>query len=91
MGYGGRVDEFILDSRSISSSRSVHHSWYVGPTGTFFCDSTTAQCFPLTPTDVMLAAVMALNAYSVVEIFQLSVAHQLAIESTGKKADLPTW
>lgn len=34
------------------------------PTGTFFCDMTTAQAFPLTPTEVMLAAVMALNAYS---------------------------
>ena len=33
-------------------------------TGTFFCDSTTAQSFPRTPTDVMFAAVMALNAYS---------------------------
>jgi hypothetical protein len=33
-------------------------------TGTFFCDSTTAHDFPLTPTDVMLAAVMALKAYS---------------------------
>lgn len=34
-------------------------------TGTFFCEITTAQSFPRTPTDVMLAAVMALNAYSV--------------------------
>jgi hypothetical protein len=33
-------------------------------TGTFFCEMTTAQSLPLTPTDVMLAAVMALNAYS---------------------------
>ena len=34
-------------------------------TGTFFCDKTTAQFFPRTPTDVMLAAVIALKAYSV--------------------------
>lgn len=33
-------------------------------TGTFFCDNTTAQFFPLTPTEVIFAAVMALNAYS---------------------------
>jgi hypothetical protein len=33
-------------------------------TGTFFCERTTAQSFPLTPTDVILAAVIALNAYS---------------------------
>lgn len=33
-------------------------------TGTFFCDSTTAQVFPLTPTEVMFAAVIALKAYS---------------------------
>ena len=33
-------------------------------TGTFFCVTTTAQFFPRTPTDVMLAAVMALKAYS---------------------------
>lgn len=33
-------------------------------TGTFFCDSTTAHSFPLTPTDIILAAVIALKAYS---------------------------
>lgn len=33
-------------------------------TGTFFCVMTTAQSLPLTPTDVMFAAVMALKAYS---------------------------
>jgi hypothetical protein len=33
-------------------------------TGTFFCDRTTAQFFPRTPTDVIFAAVMALKAYS---------------------------
>lgn len=33
-------------------------------TGTFFCEMTTAQLFPLMPMDVMFAAVIALNAYS---------------------------
>jgi len=33
-------------------------------TGTFFCEMTTAQFFPLMPTEVMLAAVIALKAYS---------------------------
>lgn len=33
-------------------------------TGTFFWESTTTQLFPLTPIDVMFAAVMALKAYS---------------------------
>jgi hypothetical protein len=33
--------------------------------GTFFCEMTTAQSLPRTPTEVMFAAVMALNAYSV--------------------------
>lgn len=33
-------------------------------TGTFFCESTTAHVLPLTPTEVIFAAVMALKAYS---------------------------
>ena len=33
-------------------------------TGTFFCDSTTAQSLPLIPTDSMFAPVIALKAYS---------------------------
>ena len=41
-------------------------------TGTFFCDMTTAQSFPRTPTDVMLGAVIALNAYSDVVLTQVS-------------------
>ena len=36
-----------------------------GLTGTFFCEITTAQFLPRTPTEVMLTAVIALNAYSV--------------------------
>jgi len=35
-------------------------------TGTFFCDNTTAQSFPYTPTNMMFAAVIALKAYSIV-------------------------
>lgn len=42
-------------------------------TGTFFCDRTTAQSLPRTPTDMMLAAVIALNAYSVEQL--LSAFH----------------
>jgi hypothetical protein len=34
------------------------------PTGTFFCDKTTAQSLPRRPTDMMFAAVIALKAYS---------------------------
>ena len=33
-------------------------------TGTFFWDRTTAQSLPRTPIDMMFAAVIALNAYS---------------------------
>ena len=33
-------------------------------TGTFFCDSTTAQFLPLMPTDKMFAPMIALKAYS---------------------------
>jgi hypothetical protein len=50
--------------------------------GTFFCDSTTAQSFPRTPTEVMFAAVMALNAYSVHSVSSRSakVIHPLLPE-----------
>jgi hypothetical protein len=34
-------------------------------TGTFFWDNTTAQSLPRTPIDMIFAAVMALNAYSI--------------------------
>lgn len=44
-------------------------------TGTFFCDSTTAQSLPRTPTDRMLAAVMALKAYSAQPLVP-SVCHE---------------
>lgn len=38
------------------------------PTGTFFCDKTTAQSLPRRPTDMMFAAVIALKAYSMLEM-----------------------
>jgi hypothetical protein len=44
-------------------------------TGTFFWDSTTAQSLPRTPIAMMLAAVIALKAYSVT----LSCQHHVAI------------
>lgn len=53
-------------------------------TATFFCDSTTAQFFPLTPIEVMLADVMALNAYSGVQVGRSAVmvmAHRGGIGS----------
>ena len=43
-------------------------------TGTFFCESTTAQVLPLTPTEVIFAAVMALKAYSVAKVSEGSWA-----------------
>jgi hypothetical protein len=48
------VSEYIL----IGEAYFIH-------TGTFFCVTTTAHSLPRTPTEVMLAAVIALNAYSV--------------------------
>lgn len=36
-------------------------------TGTFFCEITTAQFFPRIPREVMLAEVIALNAYSIMQ------------------------
>ena len=44
---------------------------WLARTGTFFWDRTTAQSLPLMPTDMMLAAVMALKAYSVQQRAQL--------------------
>jgi len=37
-------------------------------TGTFFWDNTTAQSLPLTPIDMILAAVIALKAYSILAV-----------------------
>lgn len=57
---------------SLSCTRccqTAHLAWMAadaGRTGTFFWVRTTAQSLPLTPTDVMFAAVIALNAYSVI-------------------------
>lgn len=66
-GFG--IDEFVLTPQAWFNRGSFFIakvlSWFVGYlTGTFFCDNTTAQFFPRTPTEVMFAAVMALNAYS---------------------------
>ena len=62
MGYRGRINELVLYVvvnylRSPARLPSL--------TGTFFCEMTTAQSLPRTPNDVMFAAVIALNAYSV--------------------------
>ena len=62
MRDGGRIDQFVLWESGQSTAKDQRR-W--GHTGTFFCDSTTAQSVPRTPTDVMFAAVIALNAYSV--------------------------
>ena len=59
MGDGGGIDEFVL----WMSAQSINIESFMR-TGTFFCERTTAQSFPRTPTEVMLAAVIALNAYS---------------------------
>jgi hypothetical protein len=50
------------------STTSLTHAAIAGlvclHTGTFFCEITTAQSLPRTPTEVMFAAVIALKAYS---------------------------
>lgn len=61
MRDGGGVDEFIL-RQHVSDTCSTAGS--LPRTGTFFCEITTAQSLPRTPNDVMLAAVIALKAYS---------------------------
>lgn len=63
MRYRSRIDELVLWSYQLWSANNV--GAVLKPTGTFFCDSTTAQSLPRTPTDMMLAAVMALKAYSI--------------------------
>jgi hypothetical protein len=70
MRDGRRVDELVLCSCSAYCTVAVVAVNItarpgVKLTGTFFCDRTTAQSFPRTPTDMMFAAVMALKAYSV--------------------------
>ena len=68
---GDSLKMWETDEGSISLSYtwvSVPHCrllWLLQHTGTFFCEMTTAQSLPLTPSDVMFAAVIALNAYSV--------------------------
>lgn len=53
-----------LSLRAISNRKNHAMKVQIEHTGTFFCEITTAQSFPRTPTDVMFAAVIALNAYS---------------------------
>ena len=53
-------------------------------TGTFFCDNTTAQSFPLTPIDMIFAAVMALKAYSVL-VSLVSNVQRKYIDATLKR------
>jgi hypothetical protein len=65
------VNQFVLDATALSASfpacldmASSQPPSSQPLTGTFFCEMTTAQSFPRTPTEVILAAVMALKAYS---------------------------
>lgn len=61
VGDGGGVEELVL----CLQSASFPAGWKIGRrTGTFFCEMTTAQSLPRMPSEVMLAAVMALKAYS---------------------------
>lgn len=62
MRYGAGVDELVLEMRQFPPVLPLDTC--ATRTGTFFCEMTTAQSFPRTPSDVMFAAVMALNAYS---------------------------
>lgn len=64
------------------SSQSIHPIVRGKPTGTFFWDRTTAQSFPLTPTDMMFAAVMALKAYSVRIVSRYSMVPMLGYEAS---------
>ena len=56
-------------------------------TGTFFCDSTTAQSLPRTPIAMMLAAVMALKAYSVTLSCQHKVGSWDSLPAKGPEAE----
>jgi hypothetical protein len=63
VGDRSRVNELVLRAR-VSAMSALFGP--VTRTGTFFCEMTTAQSLPRTPSDVMFAAVIALNAYSAV-------------------------
>lgn len=65
----------------------IHQRQRSERTGTFFCDMTTAQFLPRTPTDVMLAAVMALNAYSVELMVSSGLSRVYALKS-ARRTDL---
>lgn len=62
VGDGGGVHELVL---CLVLVRVHRREGFPRHTGTFFCDKTTAQSLPRMPTDMMLAAVMALKAYSI--------------------------
>lgn len=62
MGDGRGIDKLVLYACVNSLPCQAEP---MTRTGTFFCEMTTAQSLPLTPNDVMFAAVIALNAYSV--------------------------
>lgn len=53
-----------LSCAGVNSSKAGSQVLRLRHTGTFFCDSTTAQSFPRIPTDMIFAAVIALKAYS---------------------------
>lgn len=66
VGDGGGVEELVLFHYSAGCvPKDVREGGR--RTGTFFCEITTAQSFPLMPREVMLAAVMALKAYSILQ------------------------
>ena len=70
VGHGRGVDQFILERPSQRRKTQAAMSRRLGCergqelTGTFFWDRTTAQSLPRMPIDMMLAAVIALKAYS---------------------------
>ena len=65
MGDGGGLDQLVLQAIVSTTLAPLVGQAMMQRTGTFFCEMTTAQSLPLTPNDVMFAAVIALNAYSV--------------------------
>ena len=70
------IDEFVLFVSELMMGGGGSK-----PTGTFFWDRTTAQFLPRTPIDMMLAAVMALKAYSETSqlVFDRSLVARMAL------------
>jgi hypothetical protein len=71
---GGGVDKLVLCARVNDMPDLMGSTTH---TGTFFCEMTTAQSLPRTPSDVMFAAVMALNAYSMRPLCQRTCVGEL--------------